>query len=371
MKKKKILFYFGHPAQYLFLRNTILTLQKNNDLIILIKTKDVLEDLIKKDGIPYKNILKKRRRNSRFSIFLSLIIRIFKIGGITLIQKPSMLISQDASTAFVGKILFKKTICITEDDFEVLKPLSNITYPVVDTILCPVVCNVGKYDFKKVGYEGYMKLGHLHPEVFRPDKTILTKYKLPEKYALIRLSQLNAYHDKNIEGLNNEILKEIIETIEQKGINVLISSENLMINEGFENFMLKIHPADMHHILCFAQLLISDSQSMSVEASILGVPSIRYSSFVGRISVLEELEHKYKLTFGVQIDEKNKIFELLDIILNEESSPDLYLTRRNKMLEEKINVTAFLNWFLELYPESNAIMLKNPDYQLRFISQSE
>ncbi len=55
----------------------------------------------------------------------------------------------------------------------------------------------------------------------------------------------------------------------------------------------------MHHVLSFASLLICDSQSMSVEAAMLGVPSLRYSSFSGRISVLEELEHQYGLTYGI------------------------------------------------------------------------
>ena len=36
------------------------------------------------------------------------------------------------------------------------------------------------------------------------------------------------------------------------------------------------------------------------------------------------------------------------------------------MLSEKIDVTAFMVWFVENYPESVEIMKKNPDYQLRF-----
>jgi uncharacterized protein len=71
----------------------------------------------------------------------------------------------------------------------------------------------------------------------------------------------------------------------------------------------------MHHVLANASLLISDSQSMSVEAAMLGVPSLRFSSFAGKISVLEELEHKYKLTFGIDPSSPNKLlFKIEDII---------------------------------------------------------
>jgi hypothetical protein len=36
--------------------------------------------------------------------------------------------------------------------------------------------------------------------------------------------------------------------------------------------------------------------------------------------------------------------------------------RRQKMLAEKIDTTAFLTWFFENYPTSKKIMDKNADY---------
>jgi hypothetical protein len=40
--------------------------------------------------------------------------------------------------------------------------------------------------------------------------------------------------------------------------------------------------------------------------------------------------------------------------------------RRMKMLADKIDVTAFMVWFIENYPESVRIMKTDPDYQYRF-----
>ena len=40
--------------------------------------------------------------------------------------------------------------------------------------------------------------------------------------------------------------------------------------------------------------------------------------------------------------------------------------RRQKMLAETIDVTAFMVWFLENYPKSEETMLKDPEFQLRF-----
>ena len=40
--------------------------------------------------------------------------------------------------------------------------------------------------------------------------------------------------------------------------------------------------------------------------------------------------------------------------------------RRKKMLADKIDVTAFLVWFVENYPKSVKIMKGNPKYPERF-----
>ncbi len=286
-----IVFYFGHPSQYLFLRETMRRLSFTNKIFILIKTKDVLEDLLKHDGFEYSNILPNVRGNSKFSIGLSLFKRFFIMLPILIRTKPTLLVGTDATIAQLGKFLGINRITITEDDYDVIKTLGDLTYPFTQTILCPKPCKVGKWENKKIGYDGYMKLGYLHPNIFTPDREILKKYNLKDNFILIRLSQLNAHHDFGIKGINNVTLTSIIDIVSKKGYQVLISTEDPN-PQYFTPYLLKIIPNDLPHILSDATILISDSQSMSVEAAMLGVPSIRYSGFVGKISVLEELEYK-------------------------------------------------------------------------------
>lgn len=81
----------------------------------------------------------------------------------------------------------------------------------------------------------------------------------------------------------------------------------------------------------------------------LGTPSIRFSDFKGRISVLEELEDRYQLTFGIKTDEPEKLKKKTDELLK---MPDVRVTfqeRRKKMLGEKIDVAAFLTQFIVNY----------------------
>jgi hypothetical protein len=105
---------------------------------------------------------------------------------------------------------------------------------------------------------------------------------------------------------------------------------------------------------------------MSVEAAMLGTPSVRFSSFAGKISVLEELEHKYSLTFGVDPENPEKLFSKLNELLNMKNLKQDFQDRRKNMLADKIDVTAFMVWFIENYPESVQTMRKNPDYQYNF-----
>jgi len=179
------------------------------------------------------------------------------------------------------------------------------------------------------------------------------------------LAALTAYHDDGIKGLNSNLIKNVIQLIEKKDYSVYISSESKLDND-FEKYQLKIKQTDIHHLMGYASLLISDSQSMTVEAAIMGIPSIRFSDFAGKISVLEELEHVYNLTIGIHTSEPDKLPFYTEQLLNDENLKETFQNRRQKMLSEKIDVTAFLVWFIENYPESKKIMKENPDYQYNF-----
>ena len=358
------LFYFGHPAQYLFLRATMRSLQMSHKVVILIKTKDILEDLIQADGFEYYNILPKTRGGSKFAIALSLLKRNAKILPFIRRTKPDVMVSTDASIAQLGKMLNVKRISITEDDYDIIKPLADLSYPVTNHILCPKVCSVGKWNHKKIGYDGYMKLGYLHPNVFTPSSDLVNKYGISDKYAIIRLAKLAAFHDFGIKGITYQFLDQIIQRLEQKNIKVFISNEQ-DIDSKYDSYLLKINPSDMHHLLAYAQMLICDSQSMSVEAAVLGVPSLRYSSFAGKISVLEELEHQYQLTFGIPIGEEQMLLNKLEEILSLQNLRVVFQERRAKMLADKIDVTAFLVWLLENFPKSVDEYQANPYWPLK------
>lgn len=366
MKNNNIVIYLGHPAQFHFFKYIIKELQKKGYCVkLLLKTKDILEQLVQEEGFNYINIQKTVRKNNVFSIAKASLARTFQVFRIARQCKADIILGTDASVAQASYLLHIAGITVLEDDIDIIAKMAKITFPFSDSIVVPTVCRVGKWKDKKIGYYGYMKLAYLHPNYFIPDKKIVEKYISDDKYCIVRLAQLTAFHDVGIRGLNVNLVLNIIHSAEKYGYKVYISSES-ELDEQLKAHQLKIRHADIHHVISYASLLVSDSQSMSVEAAILGVPSLRFSDFSGRISVLEELEHKYGLTYGIKTNESEKLINKINDFLSDINLRKEFLERRKKMLEEKIDVTAFFVWFITNYPESKAIMKKNPDYQFKF-----
>ncbi|WP_018666755.1 DUF354 domain-containing protein [Bacteroides gallinarum] len=366
MKNKNIVIYLGHPAQFHFFKYIIKELQKKGYCVkLLLKTKDILEQLVQEAGLDYINIQKNVRKNNIFSIAKASLARTFQVFRIARQCKANIILGTDASVAQASCLLHIAGVTVLEDDIDIIAKMAKITFPFSDSIVVPMVCRVGKWENKKVGYHGYMKLAYLHPNYFVPDKKVVEKYIPDDKYCIVRLAQLTAFHDVGIQGLNVNLVLSIIRNAETYGYRVYISSES-ELDEQLKAYQLKIKHTDIHHVINYASLLVSDSQSMSVEAAMLGVPSLRFSDFSGRISVLEELEHKYGLTYGIKTTEPEKLIDRVNSFLSDVNLREKFLERREKMLDEKIDVTAFFVWFITNYPHSKTIMEENPDYQFIF-----
>ena len=171
--------------------------------------------------------------------------------------------------------------------------------------------------------------------------SILEKYKLaPYRYIIIRNSALMAHHDTGAKGIDTYSMDKLLSAF--KGYQLISSKENEKSHE--------IEPWDMHHILSFAKMLVTDSLSMSVEASVLGVPSVRYNSFYHKSSVLDELEYTFGLTFGFNAGENDelermhaKIMSLLEI----DNLSDVWQEKRARLLKYKVDLNQWMINFFE------------------------
>jgi hypothetical protein len=122
----------------------------------------------------------------------------------------------------------------------------------------------------------------------------------------------------------------------------------------------------MHDAIYYASLLVGDTQTSTTEAACLGTPAIRCNSFVGPndMSNFKELEAKYKLIFNYR-DSRNAIEKSLELIQQENINKE-WAQRTEKLINDKIDLTAFMTWFIENYPKSFEIIRCDPTYQERF-----
>lgn len=355
----KYLFYLGHPAHFHLFKNVINNLKnKEHEVKILIKKKDILEDLLHSSGWDYININPEGRNDNKVSIAWNLLKRDFIFWNIARKFKPQLMIGTCAEISHAGFFLRIPSIVVNEDDDETIPLFSKIAYPLATNILAPVCCRVGKWESKKISYQGYHELAYLHPDNFIPDKSIAVKYAdFSKPFFILRFAKLTAHHDAGARGINDEIAKSLIAALEKYG-RVYISSERTILS-SLEKYRIDINPAEIHHVMSFASLYIGDSQTMAAEAAVLGIPFIRYNDFIGKLSYLDELENKYLLGFGIKPGNEEQLIKKTEELLQTGNIHSIWKEKRKKMLSENVDVSKFFTLLFENYPISVEEWKKN------------
>lgn len=345
----KILFHLGHPAHFHLFKNVIFQLkEKGNETLIVIKKKDILEDLLKESGLEYQNILPEGRKNTKSGMLFGVLKQTLKLWTYSIRKKPDVLVGSTPAIAHVGKLINKPSISLSEDDATAVMLFAKITYPFSTVILSPDSCDNDKWNYKTTKYSSYHELAYLHPNHFKPNIEIVQSYISTEKpFFLLRFSGLNAYHDDGISGINIDVALKIVNNLKKFG-TILISSEKILHKE-LEKYRIKINPLHMHHFLAYAKIYIGDSQTMAAEAGVLGTPFIRVNDFVGRLGYLNELENKYRLGFGIKPNHINDIFEKINYCLSMKDIKEEWNMRKTIMLLDKMDFSDYLISFIEKY----------------------
>ena len=372
-KKKLINIYLGHPAHFHLFKNVIKNLQADGyEVDVLIKKKENLEQLLQNAGMPYYNILREGRRDSKIGIAIGVFKRIWRLFWFVVKRRPVLLAGTSVENSYVGPLLRIPAIYIGEDDAPATPTETNVCYPGAKDVVTPFSCDDGKWAYKTTKYPSYHELAYLHPNHFTPSADIVRQQGInPDKpYAIMRFVKLKANHDDNIKGINLQVALRLVE-IMKPHMDIYITSERELEPE-LEPYRIKINPIYMHDVMAYASLYVGDSQTMAAEAGVLGVPFVRFNDFVGRIGYLRELEDVYQLGYGIHATPLTadspirradgseqpsgvealyaKVQEM--VAMKDEERKALFQERRKKMLSEKIDCSKFLTWFIEKYPES-------------------
>lgn len=353
----KILIDIGHPAHVHLFKNLVWLMQKKGHVVFFTaRDKEVTIQLLscfKFDfisfGKPYKKVWGKLWGMIKFDIIMLKFALKFR---------PDIFLSAGSMYAAHVSWLLRKPHISLEDSGNMEQ--IRIYRPFTGVILTPDVLkeNLGQ---KQIRYKGYHELAYLLPNYFKPDQSIykLLGIEAGQKYCILRFVSWMATHDKGHSGLTFDYKKTLVEQL-TRHLKVFISSEAELPRE-FSRYQVKIPPEKMHDALAFAGLFIGEGATMASESGVLGTPSIYVNSI---IRYYNEDQENYGLVFNYRNSSGvlEKALELLKI-------PDIkeeWKKRLERMLEDKIDVTAFMVWFIENYPASISIMKSDPDYQLKF-----
>jgi len=360
-----ILIDINHPAHVHYYRNLCAELEhKGHHVIWTAREQESVIRLLTLYDIPFIRLPGKP--DGRLKKILRQIQLDWKVYRLCKREHIDFGIGTSVTVAHVSKLSSMRSIVFDDDDDEVQPLMTRYVHPAATCILSPDVLTGQRKRRDTVYYPGYHELAYLHPKRFTPDLSVLTETGLKEgePFFIMRFNAFKAHHDVGISGITLEQKRELIKLLEPYG-RILITSENEIESE-FDQYKLKIRPDKAHSLMAFASIFLGDSQTMTSEAAMLGVPSVRCNSFAGRISYLEEQEKKYGLTFAYQPDNfyslKKKVLEWL----NHKNLRAEWQEKRQRMLEDKIDVTAFWTWFIDQYPQSVDVCRKNQVHWQQF-----
>jgi len=340
----KIIVDLGHPAHVHLFKNFMWEMERRgHEILIIARDKEMLLDLLDRYGFAYMNISK--QGTSLPSLAWELLKRDYRLFFIARSFRPDLLMGCSEIISHVGKILGKPSVMFTDTEHATL---SNwIAFPFASTICVPS-CFKNDLGNKEIRYNGYHELAYLHPDRFTPDITVLNTLGLTpgEPYTIVRFVSWGASHDIGHHGIRDKVA--FVKALEPYG-HILISSEGPLPIE-LEKYRIRIPREKMHDLLYYATLYIGEGATMASEAALLGTPSLFISSLVGTMGNFVELEQKYELMYSYS-DAGMALQKSLDI-LRDPHGKKIWAQKRERLLKDKIDVTAFMVRFIENYPQS-------------------
>lgn len=344
----KILFNIGHPAQVHLFKNLIWKLtSRGHECKITAVTKDVSLHLLDAYGFEYDIVGRERPTLATKAMELIRVeSRLFRIARSF---RPDILVGGvgNAYVAHIGNLIRKPSIVF--DDTEHAK-IDHLLMDPFASVICTPSCYQGNIGSKQVRYHGYHELAYLHPDYFTPNPAVLDEIGLKpgDPFIIVRFVSWQASHDVGQCGIRDKV--GLVKSLEQYG-RVLITSERILPPELEQN-RIRVSPEKMHDLLSYATLYIGEGATMASESAILGTHAIYINTL--RAGCIDEEEEIYGLVYTfsnpheMETGALNKAVELLE-------SRDLRVAgklKRQNLLEDKIDVTAFMVWFIENYPES-------------------
>ncbi|MDD5011861.1 MAG: DUF354 domain-containing protein [Phycisphaerae bacterium] len=330
----RILVEVTHPAHVHFFRNAIgIWKSGGHEVAVTARDKEIVIELLNLYGIEH-TVLSSIGKG-KLSLLSELVKRDYKLWRFCRQFKPDVLTAIGGVFAAHAGFFCRKPV-IVWDDSEHAKISHKLTFPFAAAVYTPdcYSINLGP---KQIRYAGCHELAYLHPNRFTPDKNILKDMGVnpDEKYCLIRFVSWQAHHDIGQHGFAANSKIQFVNEI-SKYAKVYITSEAELPKELGE-YRLKIPVHQIHHLMAFASLCVTEGATMASESALLGVPAIYINTLnLGYI----DMHEKYGLV--KQTTDTNEALKLCLDFLKDKDIKDRCSLARQELLNEKIDVTQYI-----------------------------
>ncbi|TFH39629.1 MAG: DUF354 domain-containing protein [Bacteroidia bacterium] len=346
-----ILIDLGHPAHVHLYKNFYFEAkERGHNIFVTVKEIPSAIRLLDAYGIKYIVIGKKGK--TKIGKFIKQIWFDLRTIWIVIRYRIDIGLGSSITTTHVSLVTAMKSIIFDDDDDDVQPLFVKFAHPFATELLSPDALRGNRGRVDTIFYPAYHEIAYLHPSRFNPDPGILDRagIKKGDPYFILRFNQFLAHHDYNVDGLTLQQKEKLINVLLPHG-RVFVTTESES-DHVFDKYRIKIDSTEIHSFIYYAKLFLGDSQTMSSEASVLGTPSIRCNSLVGRISSLNEQEKKYGLCFGFKPEDlENMLSKIIELLANQNLREE-WEVKRDNMLKDKFDLSGFMLWFVENYPAS-------------------
>lgn len=338
----RVLIDVSHPALAHVFGHVIPAFHaRGHETLVVARDKDVTLALLDAYGIAH-HVLAPAARTQRGRL-RELVVREARLLALGRRFRPHLITGTSVHAARAGLLLRSRSAILNDDDAAAVPLFRWLAYPLASAIVTPTALAHERWGRRHILYPSYHALFYLHPDRFRADHAVRRDLGIPDSqpYAILRLSALEAHHDRGVKGVSQAFLRAIVDGVGRR-IRVFVSSEKPLPPE-FEPLRITLRPERIHHALAGAAFFLGDSQTMTAEAAVLGTPAFRINDFVGRISYLRELE-EYELAFGFRPAEEKAALLAMERVLALPDRAAVFAARRQKLLSEKIDPVP---WFVD------------------------
>ncbi len=343
----RIMIGVAHPKHVHFRKNLIKNLLLNgHEVKVVAREKDITFQLLNSYGIKYESI------GPHYKNFYKKIYGVYEADSLTykIARRfnPDLIIGGSPYLAHVGKLLKIPHIGFSDTENT---PFNNYILHSCSKLVCTPFSFKNSLGSKRhIYYNGFEELAYLHPTDFKPDESVFESLDInsDEKYIVVRFVEWDATHDKGSKGFTDKL--SIVRELEKYG-RVFITSEK-ELPPSLEKNRISVPPEKIHDFMYYANLFIGESSSMACESAVLGTPSIYLST--SRRGYIDEMESSYGLVYNYSDPEtgQSDAFKKAIEILEDSNSKLKWQQKRERMLNDKIDVTKFITELVDGYPDS-------------------